>query len=72
MARHARDREKGVLLAIDEMQNLSENHMRSLVVGLHEISQSDLPLLVAGAGLPSLLGLLGEARTYAGAPIHLL
>ena len=25
----------------------------------------DLPLLVVGAGLPSILGMLGEARTYA-------
>ena len=29
------------------------------------ISQLDLPLLMVGAGLPSVLGLLGEARTYA-------
>ena len=34
-------------------------------MALHEISQADLPLLLAGAGLPSILGLLGEARTYA-------
>ena len=65
VAQHARDRRKGVLLTIDEIQHLPKDHLRPLVVGLHEISQLDLPLLVVGAGLPSILGMLGEARTYA-------
>ena len=65
VAEHAAERDKGVVLTIDEIQNLPKEHLRSLVIALHEISQVDLPLLVAGAGLPSILGLLGEARTYA-------
>ena len=35
------------------------------MVGLHRISQEQLPVLVAGAGLPSLPGLAGDAKTYA-------
>jgi len=65
VAEHAAERDRGVVLTIDEIQNLPKEHLRSLVIALHEISQVDLPLLVAGAGLPSILGLLGEARTYA-------
>ena len=65
VAQHARDRKKGVVLTIDEIQHLPKQHLRPLVIGLHEISQMDLPLLVVGAGLPSILGMLGEARTYA-------
>ena len=65
VAQHAKDRNKGVVVTIDEIQYLSKQHLRPLIVGLHEISQADLPLLVVGAGLPSILGLLGEARTYA-------
>ena len=65
VAEHAIERGKGVVLTIDEIQNLPRDHLRPLVMALHEISQVDLPLLVAGAGLPSILGLLGEARTYA-------
>ncbi len=53
------------MVTIDEIQHLPKQHLRPLVVGLHEISQLDLPLLMVGAGLPSVLGLLGEARTYA-------
>ena len=65
MAEHAKDRNKGVVVTIDEIQHLPKQHLRPLVVGLHEISQLDLPLLMVGAGLPSVPGLLGEARTYA-------
>lgn len=55
----------GVLLTIDEIQYLSRSEFGALIVGLHRVSQLGLPLLVAGAGLPSLPGLAGEARSYA-------
>ena len=61
----AKERETGVLFALDEIQHLPAEQLTPLLVALHEISQLQLPLLVAGAGLPSLLGLLGEARSYA-------
>jgi len=65
VAQHAKDQNKGVVITVDEIQHLPMQHLRPLIVGLHEISQLGLPLLVVGAGLPSVLGLLGEARTYA-------
>ena len=55
----------GVLFTIDELQYLSKSELGALIVGLHRVSQLGLPLLVAGAGLPSLPGLAGEARSYA-------
>lgn len=55
----------GVLLTVDELQYLSKGELGALIVGLHRVSQLGLPLLVAGAGLPSLPGLAGEARSYA-------
>ncbi len=55
----------GVLFTIDEMQYLTEADLSALIVGLHRVSQLGLPLLVVGAGLPSLPGLAGEARSYA-------
>lgn len=61
----ARAADTGVLLTIDELQYLSKAELGALIVGLHRISQLGLPLLVAGAGLPSLPGLAGEARSYA-------
>ncbi len=61
----ARAGQTGVLFTIDELQYLSRSELGSLIVGLHRVSQLALPLLVAGAGLPSLPGLAGEARSYA-------
>lgn len=55
----------GVFLTIDEIQYLSKAELSALIIGLHRVSQLSLPLLVAGAGLPSLPGLAGEARSYA-------
>lgn len=61
----AKGRECGVLFTIDEMQYLSKRDLTALIVGLHGISQEQLPFVVAGAGLPSLLALVGDARSYA-------
>lgn len=61
----ARTRGCGVLLTIDEMQFLTKQHLTDLIMGLHEVSQQGMPLIVAGAGLPSLPALAGEARSYA-------
>ena len=61
----AESNETGVLFTIDEIQYLPAARLTPLLLALHEISQLQLPLLVAGAGLPSVRGLLGEARTYA-------
>ena len=61
----AKARGVGVLFTIDEMQYLSRRHLKALIVGLHSISQEQLPFVVAGAGLPSLLALVGDARSYA-------
>lgn len=57
--------EAGALLTVDEIQYLARPELSALIVGLHRVSQRGLPFLVAGAGLPSLPGLAGEARSYA-------
>ncbi len=55
----------GILITIDEIQYLPRPQLSALIVALHRVSQLGLPVLVAGAGLPSLPGLAGEARSYA-------
>ena len=54
----------GVFREIDELQDLGRAELSALVAALHRIGQDGLPLLVAAAGLPSLIGLLGEAASY--------
>ena len=61
----ARDSKSGVLLTLDELHYVDLATYTALVVGLHRATQLNLPIVVAGAGLPSLATLTGEAKTYA-------
>ena len=61
----AATQQSGVLFTVDEMQYLPREHFAALIVALHRISQEELPLMLVGAGLPSLPALAGEAKSYA-------
>lgn len=54
-----------VALFVDELQYLSEKEFSALIMAIHKISQSQLPLTLVGAGLPQILGLAGESKSYA-------
>lgn len=54
-----------VAVFIDEMQYLSEKEFSSLIMSVHRINQSSLPLILIGAGLPQILGLAGNSKSYA-------
>jgi len=61
----AQAHDTGVLFTVDEIQYLSQDELTALIMGLHRVSQDQLPFMIAGAGLPSLPSLAGEARSYA-------
>ncbi len=61
----ARERDRGVLVTVDEVQYLKRKDLAALIVGLHQVNQEQLPFLVVGAGLPSVPALAGEAKSYA-------
>ena len=61
----ARDHDTGVLLTVDELHYVDFATLSALVVGLHRAAQLRLPITIAGAGLPSLATLTGEAKSYA-------
>ncbi len=61
----ARDHGTGVLITIDELQYVRRPVIEALVMGVHRATQLRLPITVAGAGLPSLATLTGEAKSYA-------
>ena len=54
-----------VALFIDEVQYLSEEDLRALIVAMHRIGQKGLPLVLFGAGLPQVAGMAGDAKSYA-------
>lgn len=63
--RAAADRGSGIVLAVDEVQYLSATELGALVTAIHRTVQLDLPVLLVGAGLPQLPGLVGDAKSYA-------
>ena len=61
----AAERGTAVALCIDEMQYLSQAEFSALIMATHKVSQLKLPLIVVGAGLPQIVGLAGQSKSYA-------
>jgi hypothetical protein len=61
----AREQETGVVFLLDEMQFLSREELEALIAALHRTVQRALPITLAGAGLPLIPRLAGEAKSYA-------
>jgi hypothetical protein len=61
----AADRSVPVAIIVDELQYLSEAELSALIMAMHQVSQRQLPVVLAGAGLPQLVGLAGRAKSYA-------
>jgi len=60
----ASDLGKGVGVFIDEMQDLGPADVSALCAACHEISQSGLPVIIVGAGLPHLPAVLSASKSY--------
>ncbi|HEX4893961.1 MAG TPA: AAA family ATPase [Hyphomicrobiaceae bacterium] len=61
----AKARKTAVVLLIDELQYVREVEVSALVMGIHKVSQLQLPLVLVGAGLPQLVGNMGRSKSYA-------
>lgn len=55
---------RGVVVCIDEMQDLMPADVSALCAACHELSQQGLPLVVAGAGLPHVPAVLSASKSY--------
>ncbi len=60
----AADVGRGVAIFIDEMQDLGPEDVSALCAAAHEISQSRVPLVIVGAGLPHLPAVLSASKSY--------
>jgi len=54
-----------LVIFIDELQYIKPLEFAALISALHRCAQMKLPVTVVGAGLPQLLSLAGEAKSYA-------
>ena len=50
---------------VDEIQSAENKQLSALISAIHRINQLRLPILVIGAGLPTILRVSSEARSYA-------
>jgi len=60
----AADKGLGIGVFIDEMQDLGPADVSALCAACHELSQSGLPVIVVGAGLPHLPAVLSASKSY--------
>jgi hypothetical protein len=65
IGRAAVARDGHVVLLIDEIQYLNARDLGALIMALHRCAQERLPILLIAAGLPHLVGLAGQAKSYA-------
>jgi hypothetical protein len=61
----ARVRGVAVAIIIDEIQYLSNRDLGALIMAMHRVVQTGLPLLLVAAGLPQVVGLTGRSKSYA-------
>ncbi len=65
LGRATQERQRGVMIAIDEVQYLDEAQLEALIMAVHKMTQLQLPIIVVGTGLPQLPALAGNAKSYA-------
>lgn len=64
MGRSALKANKVICFFIDEIQYMKEEEMEALINAVHRVNQKRLPIILFGAGLPKVLKLLGEVKSY--------
>lgn len=65
VAAAAREKKTALVLFVDELQYVDEDQLAALITALHRCAQQSLPVTLVGAGLPSLVGQTGRAKSYA-------
>jgi len=60
----ARAANKPLAILMDELQYVKETEFSALIMSIHKINQKKLPLILIGAGLPQILGLAGNSKSY--------
>ncbi|MBP6312751.1 MAG: ATP-binding protein [Flavobacteriales bacterium] len=61
----AKQGDTALVLFVDELQYVAEDELAALITALHRTAQRQLPIVLVGAGLPQLIGHMGNAKSYA-------
>ncbi|MCH9276231.1 ATP-binding protein [Bifidobacterium amazonense] len=65
LAEELKNAGSGLLVFVDEFQDMSPEVMTTLITVQHKMGQRNMPFYIIGAGLPNLPGTLTKARSYA-------
>lgn len=65
LGKAAGERDTAIVLFVDELQYVPEEQLAALIAALHSVSQEQLPIAMAAAGLPQLVARTGDAKSYA-------
>ena len=65
VGRAAREDGIGVLVCVDELQEMDRAPLEAVTAAAHAAGQREVPFIVAAAGLPSLPARLADAKSYA-------
>ena len=65
VTKELRKNDSGLYLFIDELQEMAEEPLGTLISIQHRMGQEGLPFYIIGAGLPNLPGTLSKSRSYA-------
>jgi hypothetical protein len=65
VAEAARAGDRSVALLIDELQYFAPEEFSALIMAMHKVAQANLPFVMFGAGLPQVLALAGDSKSYA-------
>lgn len=60
----AQEQGRGVIFLLDEVQYLEPAELEAIIGALHKCARRNLPITMAGAGLPQIPRLAGEAKSY--------
>lgn len=61
----AQEAQTALVLLIDELQYVEQAQLAALISALHHCTQRQLPIVLIGAGLPTLRAQVGLAKSYA-------
>jgi hypothetical protein len=65
IGRAAQARRVALALFIDEIQYFSATELSALIMAMHRIAQDQLPVILFAAGLPQVVALFGNSKSYA-------
>jgi len=64
MGKCAEKANRVICFFIDEIQYMKDDEMEALISALHRVNQLRLPIMIFGAGLPKILRIFGEVKSY--------